>query len=332
MDDIRTICETDVANMCVHIGEPRILANAMRTMNLNSFINDFTSHSGRVYLGHCNVCLCCFESIIICLHSCKITQQTRFREFHSALCNHLPKCCLVCKKLAERNTIMASMDNCFERLLRSADCAHAMMDPTRTETTLCNFKSATFSEKHVSDWDPHVVKENLSMVVNMPKEGERSQNRYTFGVAGNQNHGMSVMKCITDTNGASQENEDFAFWPACAADIPFVPIDYILITIATDCRADICRIAASNAWLCHCICTADGSLQQRFKPLFLLLFCAIFLQYFHVARIRCCAIHGDVAQWESTKYLANRRILQNAEIAYLRQEEVVKASSLGLLS
>merc|ERR1712183_1223887 len=103
------------------------------------------------------------------------------------------------------------MDDRVKRLLCCANGAHTVMDAPRSESALRNLKPSPFSEDHVGDRNPHIIKDDFSMVVDVAEETEWAQDCHTLCISRNKNHGMLVVR-VACACSSPQKNEDFALW------------------------------------------------------------------------------------------------------------------------
>mmetsp|Transcript_65090 Transcript_65090/g.152361 ORF Transcript_65090/g.152361 Transcript_65090/m.152361 type:complete len:268 (-) Transcript_65090:278-1081(-) len=231
--------------------------------------------------------------------------------------------------LSKCHAFVHSVDNRIQRLLSRANCAHAVMDTTRAKAALRNLKATALSQEHIPNRHSNIVENDLGMVVDVPEQSQRTDDVHSFGITWHQDHRMLLMCGITPRS--PQEDEDFTLRSARTTNVPFVSIDYVLITISLNGRTDVRGITAGNAWLSHGIGTSNGACKQWLKPLLFLLFRPILFQNFHVAGVRSCAVHGHVAEPEGSQNLTDRCVLQHSKLPNFRQKEVVQASLLRLL-
>mmetsp|Transcript_46668 Transcript_46668/g.101827 ORF Transcript_46668/g.101827 Transcript_46668/m.101827 type:complete len:269 (+) Transcript_46668:734-1540(+) len=168
--------------------------------------------------------------------------------------------------------------------------------------------------------------------MDVAEQGEWAHNGNPLGVTWHEDHRVVLVQIVSGALGAPQEHEHFAFGAACAADVPLVPVDDVIIPVAKDRRADVRRIAARHSRLRHGIGAADAPLQQWFEPLLLLCLGAELLEHLHVASVGGRAIHRNVAKSKGTEDLADGRVLEDAQLSNLGQEEVVQATRLRLCS
>eukprot|EP00419_Tripos_fusus_P008731 CAMPEP_0172663216 /NCGR_PEP_ID=MMETSP1074-20121228/5777_1 /TAXON_ID=2916 /ORGANISM="Ceratium fusus, Strain PA161109" /LENGTH=158 /DNA_ID=CAMNT_0013479171 /DNA_START=329 /DNA_END=805 /DNA_ORIENTATION=+ len=155
----------------------------MCTVYLDRLVDNLKCHPRRIDFGHCNVSLSSFESVIICLHCCQVTQQPRFGDLHPGFCDALSKSRLVGKQFAEGGPTLRPVDDGVQRLLCCADRAHAMVDSTRPKSALGNFETASLPEQHVGHWHPHILKDDFSVVMDVAKYSKRPDNRDSRGIA-----------------------------------------------------------------------------------------------------------------------------------------------------
>mmetsp|Transcript_120274 Transcript_120274/g.218578 ORF Transcript_120274/g.218578 Transcript_120274/m.218578 type:complete len:201 (+) Transcript_120274:643-1245(+) len=200
------------------------------------------------------------------------------------------------------------------------------MDTARAEAALRDLEAAALAQEDVANGYPHVVQDDLCMVVNVTEHPKWSPDGHTRRISRDEHHGVAVVEFAAGALGDSEHDEDLALGTAGATDVPLVAVDDVLVSVTHKGGADVCRITARHSGLCHCICAADGSLQQWLEPLLLLLLCPVLLQHLHVACVRSRAVHGNIAYWESTEDLADGRVLQHTEFANLGKEEVVQAA------
>ena len=91
------------------------------------------------------------------------------------------------ERLAKGNSVIHSLNHQLKGSLRISNHSHAMMDPSRSQSSLGYFKSSSFSKQNVCYRNSHILENHFSMTsrrVLCTKNTQRSQylkpSRYKF--------------------------------------------------------------------------------------------------------------------------------------------------------
>merc|ERR1711862_231713 len=84
-----------------------VLANNMRTVDLDGLVDDLYAHSWGINLRHCDITLRSLEPILIGLNRREVAQQTGFGDLHACFRNGLPDRCLVREQLPKCGAVVS---------------------------------------------------------------------------------------------------------------------------------------------------------------------------------------------------------------------------------
>ena len=239
-------------------------------------------------------------------------QQTGGVDLDARLGDPFAPDALLGNLFAEGDPAVKSFAHQLQRALGDADGAHAVVDAARPEPALGDFEAAPFAQQQIRRRHPHVVEQNFAMAVRGVVVAEHRQ-RAHHGDAGricrHQDHrllGMAGRQWI----GFSHHDVDLAARVAGAGDPPFVAVDHILVAVTLDAGGDVGRIRRGDVRLGHCKRRADFAAQQRLQPCALVLFGAIALDGFHVARIGRGAVEHFRRPHHAAHDFAQRRVVE----------------------
>ena len=95
--------------------------------------------------------------------------------------------------LAKGHTAVEAFAHEFQGALGSANGAHAVVDTSRAQATLGNFKAAAFTQQDVVRRHAHVLEFDFHVAVRrvvVTEHGERAQHRHAGGVGRDDDHAL----------------------------------------------------------------------------------------------------------------------------------------------
>mmetsp|Transcript_2420 Transcript_2420/g.4454 ORF Transcript_2420/g.4454 Transcript_2420/m.4454 type:complete len:264 (+) Transcript_2420:205-996(+) len=250
MDSVWTIGKAHVSHVDVLVTEPGVLAKSMCAVNLHGLVNNLQANSWRLHLDHRNVGSCSLPAPIISYRCCQIAELPGSRDLHAEFCNPFQDLLLLNELLSEGFTALSSINQGLQSGLCLPDCPHAVMKPAGSKTSLCNGKAIALSNQQVCLRHPHILENNLGMVMLVSKERQRPQNVDTWRVPRDKDHRKLCV--LWPTGGCPpQEHKYFALGSDGPGDVPLVTVDHIVIPLSNDPCADVRGVGGCNARLRH---------------------------------------------------------------------------------
>src|ERR1700730_10862938 len=116
-----------------------------------------------------------------------------------------------------------------------------MVNPARSQATLRNLESSSFTQQHIRDRNPNVFVGDFAMAVGRVVVAEHRQQSLDLdsgSIEGHQDHGL-LLVLRSRRISLSHEDGDFATRITGARRPPFAPVDYIFLAITNNARLNI---------------------------------------------------------------------------------------------
>ena len=200
-------------------------------------------------------------------------QQARLLDLAPGMGDILPHRSLFAERLAERNARLRAGAHQFERALRAADQAHAVMDTAGTEPSLRDLEAAAFAEQHVGGGHAHIVVDDLGMAdrrIVISEHAHVADDPDPRRVPRHQHHRLLQMLVGIVRVGLAHHDQQLAILAHRARREPLAAVDDVFVAVAANAALDVGGIARRDFRLGHREGRADFARQQRLEPAFLL--------------------------------------------------------------
>src|SRR5262249_40122433 len=129
----------------------------------------------------------------------------------------------------------------LETALCESDQAHAVVNPSWSEASLCDLKATALTEQQIRCRHAHVFERNLRMPMGrivVPENRHHPADRNTRRVHRHQDHRLLLVSGSLRI-GLPHEDGNAAAWITRAGNEPLASVDHIVVAVAHDARTDV---------------------------------------------------------------------------------------------
>mmetsp|Transcript_8075 Transcript_8075/g.10014 ORF Transcript_8075/g.10014 Transcript_8075/m.10014 type:complete len:340 (+) Transcript_8075:176-1195(+) len=313
-----------------------ILRHSFRTMNLHSPIYHIASHCWRCNFDHCNNSSGFLGTKSINHVSSLQSEQSALVNFYSAVCNISLNRSMSCKMFAESYSVNRAETHFMKSSFSETNQSHAMVNSSRSKTSLCDFKSPSFTQENILFWYNDVCEcyFHVSMrCIIKSKNIAWPYNRNSFSVHWDQNHTLLPVS-LSIRVGFAHEYTDSASRVTSSTNIPFSTIDNVVISFTANICFNITGIGGCNIRFSHTKAGSNVSSKQRFEIFILLFLGSIAVQNFHISSIWSRTIENFRGDMRSAHNLCHRCILKvgksRTKLSFLWEPKIPQTCCLCL--
>jgi hypothetical protein len=199
----------------VHIRQRGILRHARAAVRLDSPVDDLEVDLGHEYLDFGNLLQRTLGVSLIDLDRSVQHGETRSINLYPGSRDALQHDTVLVQHLAEGllALVVEAGQHPFERLLRTADAAHGVVDAPGTQSPLDDLEALAFAEDHVGGGDAHVGEGDVAVAVGRVVEahhGQHAVDGYAGGVAADEDDGLLLVFVLIVGVGLAEDDEDLA--------------------------------------------------------------------------------------------------------------------------
>lgn len=164
---VRSIGDSQGAEMGPHARQWSILANTHGTVDLDGTVDDFQSHLGGLDLGLGNLLESKLGILLIRLDGGVEHNQSGRVNLDSGLCHPLEQDTVLSEGLAERDLslIVQPVDHPLQGSFAGSNGSHGVVNTARSQSSLHDLVASAFTENHGVEGDLDIIKANVAMTV-----------------------------------------------------------------------------------------------------------------------------------------------------------------------
>lgn len=292
---IRSIGDSQGAEVGPHARQWSILTNTHGTVDLDGTVDDFQSDLRGLDLGLGNLLESKLGIFLIRLDGGVEHNQSGRVNLDSCLCHPLEQDAVLSEGLAEGDLslVVQAVDHPLQGSFAGSNGSHGVVNTARSQSSLHDLVASAFTENHGVEGDLDIIKANVAVAVRgviITIHTQHAVHDETGDIGRNQQHTLSLIWVWVVGVCLSHDDEDLAAIVASARGPPLAAVEDVMVSLALNSELDISAVTAGNVGLGHEETRPDLAIHQWLQPFVFLCGRAISSNDFHVSRIGCGAV------------------------------------------